>query len=81
MNKYEKAIEGLASYIFTNYEERFIDGDEPDEIIFDVYLEDATLLKDLQDFGIDFPIDLGLVRYDVEKKLWEMYDKIRKEKK
>jgi hypothetical protein len=76
---YEKAVEGLASHIFAYYEERFLSGEEPDEIVFEAYLEDADLLKDLQDLGIDFPIDLGLVRYDVEKKLWEMYDSKRKE--
>lgn len=76
---YEKAIEGLASYIFTNYEECFLSGDEPDEIV-DMYLEDTILIQDLEDFGIDSrTIDLESVRYDVEKKLWEMYDSKRKE--
>lgn len=72
---YEKAIEGLASRLFDYYEGRFLDGDEPDEIVSEAYLEDVDLLKDLQDFGIDFPIDLDSVRYDVEKKLWEKYNK------
>lgn len=71
MNKY---IEELASRLFAYYEERFLDGDEPDEIVSEAYLEDADLLKDLQDLGIDFPIDLESIRYDIEKKLWEMYD-------
>lgn len=71
---YEKAIEELASYIFINYEECFLSGDEPDEIV-DMYLEDNILIQDLEDFGIDSrTIDLESVRYDVEKKLWEMYD-------
>lgn len=78
---YEKAIEELASYIFAYYEERFLSGDEPDEIVSEAYLEDVDLLKDLQDLGIDFPIDLDSIRRDVEERLWEMYDsKIRKEK-
>jgi hypothetical protein len=74
VNEYEKAIEGLASYIFTNYEECFLSGDEPDEIV-DMYLEDNILIQDLEDFGINFPIDLGSVKYDVEKTLWEKYNK------
>lgn len=76
---YKNAIEELASYIFVYYEERFLDGEEPDEIVSEAYLEDADLLKDLQDLGIDFPIDLESVRQDVEERLWEMYDRKRKE--
>lgn len=73
---YEKAIEGLASYIFTYYEERFLSGDEPDEVIFDVYLEDITLIQDLEDFGIDSrTVDLSSIRQDVEERLWEKYNK------
>lgn len=72
---YKNAIEGLASYIFAYYEERFLDGEEPDEIVSEAYLEDADLLKDLQDLGIDFPIDLESIRQDVEERLWEKYNK------
>jgi len=75
MNKYENAVEELASYIFAYYEGRFLDGDEPDEIVSEAYLEDVDLLKDLQDLGIDFPIDLSSIKHDIEEKLWEKYNK------
>ena len=75
MNKYENAVEELSSYIFINYEECFLSGDEPDEIV-DMYLDDITLIQDLEDFGIDSrTVDLESVKYDVEKKLWEKYNK------
>jgi hypothetical protein len=73
------AVEELASRLFAYYEERFLDGEEPDEIVSEAYLEDVDLLKDLQDLGIDFPIDLDSIRRDVEERLWEMYDSKRKE--
>ena len=72
MNKY---VEELASRLFNYYEGRFLDGDEPDEIVSEAYLEDVDLLKDLQDLGIDFPIDLDSIRRDVEERLWEKYNK------
>jgi hypothetical protein len=76
---YEKAIEeltsALASYIFIYYEECFLSGDEPDEIV-DMYLEDNILIQDLEDFGIDSrTVDLSLIRQNVEEKLWEKYNK------
>lgn len=75
MNKYENLVEGLASYILINYEECFLSGDEPDEIV-DMYLEDTILIQDLEDFGIDSrTIDLESVRRDVEERLWEKYNK------
>jgi hypothetical protein len=72
---YENAVEELSSYIFTNYEECFLSGDEPDEIV-DMYLEDNILIQDLEDFGIDSrTIDLDSIRYSIEERLWEKFNK------